>query len=374
MAMRITIDARMYSPGVTRGIGRYLEELIRELAHSAHTITAIVRQVSPDIPQHVEQVVADVPWYGVREQLVMPGVLAKTRPDLVHVPHWNVPVLSRLPRVVTIHDILLLSEPKSAKVSTKGPVWAWLKRKAFLFTLRKALYGSRMILVPTAYVANDIRKHFPDLKTPMVVTGEGMPVVDRSVWSDPEPYLLYVGSAYPHKNVDLLLDAWKTLAAEQSEMRLVLAGEMDVFMKRMARKVKGEGIPRVEFLGRVAEADLLALYAKATAFVFPSRQEGFGLPPLEAMAYGCPAIVADSTSLPEVLGTEGVTFFRTGDSGAILGAIRTVLQDPLRFRVAARQAVVGLAERHSWKQAAQVTLQAYQTAASSYADSPTHSP
>lgn len=374
--MRITIDARMMGPGVTRGIGRYIEELVRAMAAegSAHAFTLIVRKNVEGLPAGVRQVVADIPWYGFQEQLLMPGVLAKTKPDLVHVPHWNVPVFSRFPRIVTIHDVLLLSESKSVKLSTRGWLVNAVKRMGYVFALRRALFGSRMILVPTQYVADDIRRHFPNLKTPIVVTGEGMPAINQSVWSEPEPYLLYVGSAYPHKGLDGLLDAWKVLSAERPEMRLVLAGERDLFMKRLERRVKEEGLESVEFPGRIPEADLPGLYARATAFVFPSRQEGFGLPPLEAIAYGCPAIVAQSTSLPEVLGNEGVTFFRPGDTGDILRAVRTVLQDPQGFRMSARQAVVGLAQRHAWHKAAAQTLQAYQAAVSSYAPPTTHAP
>lgn len=369
--MRITIDARMMRPGVTRGIGRYIEELVKALAgFDELALTVIVRETSSAVPEGVRQVVADIPWYGWAEQLKMPGVIAETRPDLVHVPHWNVSLFQRGPRVVTVHDVLLLSEPKSAKISTKGPLVAWVKRVAHRFVLRRALFGSRVVLVPTQYVADDIRRHFPRLKTPIVVTGEGMPEVDEGVWrdlSDADPYLLYVGSAYPHKGLDGLLDAWKVASAEYPRLSLVLAGERDVFMKRLEERVRREGLERVRFPGRVEERDLPGLYAGATAFVFPSRQEGFGLPPLEAMAYGCPAIVADSSCLPEVLGREGVMFFRTGDSGAILRAIGAVLQDPAGFRIAARKAVVDLAKRHAWKDAAQKTFRAYQAVISSYA-------
>jgi glycosyltransferase involved in cell wall biosynthesis len=377
--MRITIDARMMSPGVTRGIGRYIEELVKAMAveESEHQFTIIVRRKSSEVPVNVTQVIVDILWYGVAEQLKMPGVIAATRPDLVHVPHWNVPIFSRVPRVVTIHDLLLLSEPASAKITTRGPAVAWIKRMGHRFVLQRALFGSQMILVPTQYVAGDIRRHFPSLKTPIVVTGEGMPMVDEQKWSEPaaeKPYLLYVGSAYPHKGLDLLLDAWRELSAHHPQLSLVLAGERDVFMKRLEGRVAREHLPRVQFPGRVSEAELPGLYAKATAFVFPSRQEGFGLPPLEAMAYGCPVISADSTCLPEVLGTQGVTFFRTGDSGDILRAIGTVLQDPQGFRIAARTAVVGLAKRHSWKDAAGTTLKAYQTVRDSYAHPPTLSP
>ena len=189
-----------------------------------------------------------------------------------------------------------------------------------------------------------------------------MPEPDPSVWSDPDPanpYLLHVGSAYPHKNLDLLLDAWKALTKRHPMLSLVLAGERDVFMNRLEDRVRGEKLPRVRFPGRVLDADLAALYAKALAFVFPSRNEGFGLPPLEAMAYGCPVISSDATCLPEVLGKDGVFFFQPSGTDGIIVAVETILADPSGTRNAARQAVSFLHQRHDWKKAAERTIEAY---------------
>jgi glycosyltransferase involved in cell wall biosynthesis len=366
--MRVTIDARMMSPGRTRGIGRYIEELVRAMldAGSDHRFTLIVRDGNQS-PFHghtsVEHVVTDVPWYGFAEQIRMLSILAKTKPDLVHVPHWNVPVMSGLPRVVTIHDLVLLEEPASAKVTTRGPFVATMKRAGYHIALRAAMGGSHRILVPTQWVADDIKRHFPSLNVPVDVTGEGMPEIDQAMWSDADandPYLLYVGSAYPHKNLDVLLDAWKTISAESPHLSLVMAGEKDVFMGRLEDRVKKEGLGRVRFLGRVSDDELSKLYSRAVAFVFPSRNEGFGLPPLEAMAHGCPALVAQATCLPEVLGEGGVIFFQPSGADAILGAVRTVLRDPVGVRDRARKAAVALKQKHSWKRAAESTLAAYE--------------
>lgn len=366
--MRITIDARMMGPENTRGIGRYIEELVRAMTHIApeHRYVLAVKhpETSPFVGHpSVEHVAADVTWYGLAEQAKMPGILARAKPDLVHIPHWNVPAVSRLPRVVTIHDLILLAEPKSAKVSTRGPVMAWMKRTGYRALIRRALFASRLIMVPTQWVAEDIRRRFPSLKTPITVTGEGMPAPDPSIWSEPDtdrPYLLYVGSAYPHKNLDLLLDAWKTLAHEFPTMSLVLAGERDVFLERLEIRAAKESIPRVQFPGCVADADLPALYAKASAFVFPSRNEGFALTCLEALAYGCPVVASDASCVPEVLGRDGVFFFQPSGTDGIIAAVREALHDPAEARKRAHSAAAALNLRHSWKTAAERTLDAYE--------------
>jgi glycosyltransferase involved in cell wall biosynthesis len=366
--MRLAIDARMMGAGKTRGIGRYIEELVRAMTALAPEHRYVLLMNDPESSPFVghpsvEHAVADVPWYGLEEQFKMPKLLADIRPDLVHVPHWNVAVRSSLPRVVTIHDVILLDEPQSAKVTTRNPIVAGVKRLGYRIALQNALFTSRRILVPTEWVASEIRRHVPKLTTPIDVTGEGMP--HTSTWMDPDPvhpYLLYVGSAYPHKNLDVLLDAWKRASEVHPKLSLIIAGERDVFMQRLEARVEAEHIHRVRFTGRVSEEELEALYTRALAFVFPSKNEGFGLPPLEALAHGCPVIAARASCVPEVLGNEGILFFEPGSPDGILAAIETALRDPVGVRDHARLSVPGLHRRHSWRSAAERTLGAYEAA------------
>lgn len=360
----------MMGPQHTRGIGRYIEELLRAMIAVApeHRYVLLTRDpAASPFSGHasVEHVHADVPWYGVAEQIRMPALLVSAKPDVVHVLHWNVPIFSGLPRVVTIHDLILLAEPASAKITTRGPVVAAMKHAGYRVALSAALRRSRRILVPTQWVAADIKRRFPSLATPVDVTGEGMPDPDPSDWIPADadhPYLLYVGGAYPHKNLDVLLDAWKKIAKQHPLLELILAGERDVFMQRLEAHVRDKGLPRVRFTGTVSDQELSRLYAGATAFVFPSRAEGFGLPPLEALAHGCPVVAARATSLPEVLGEDGVIFFQPGGTDDILQAIEAVLRDPVGVRERARQAAVFLRKRHDWRHAAERTLDAYERA------------
>jgi glycosyltransferase involved in cell wall biosynthesis len=383
--MRITIDARMMGPQHTRGIGRYIEELVRAMVHVApeHRYALLVRDPE-ESPFHghasVEHVEADVPWYGLAEQVRLPSIIAKTKPDLFHAPHWNVPITCHggrdrrgVPRVVTIHDLILLEEPLSANVTTRGPVVTAIKRLGYRVALHDALFRSRRILVPTMFVADWIRKRFPSLRTPVDVTGEGMPggegggrwAVGGGTVRKNQPFLLYVGSAYPHKNLDLLVRAWERLAPRHPDLSLVVAGELDAFMSRVKKEVESRNLPRVRFLGRVGEEELSVLYEEATAFVFPSRLEGFGLPPLEALAHGCPVVASRAASLPEVLGEDGAIFFEPSSPDGIVKAVETVLRDPGGVRERVRQVVAALRERHSWRRAAENTLRAYEQAASS---------
>ena len=170
---------------------------------------------------------------------------------------------------------------------------------------------------------------------------------------------MFVGSAYPHKRLDLLLSAWKHVSARYPDMDLVVAGELDAFMQRVQTAVKLEKLPNVKFLGRVTDDRLAELYRDAVTLVWPSSFEGFGLVPLEALASGCPVVSSDSTCMPEVLGNSGVSYFKSGSRDGIIEAINTVVDNLEKYRKEAKESQSALSERHSWKKAAALTLSAY---------------
>lgn len=370
--MRIAIDARMLGAETTRGIGRYIQELVQALLEltkqnaARYTFVLITRQSEHPFSHHanVETIVADIPWYSVAEQLLMPAIYRRAKADIVHIPHWNVPILFSGPYVVTVHDLLLRHFPQSAKSSTRHGFFRVIKNIGFRIVLDAAVHKACHILVPTHFVARDVSTLYPAEKSKVIVTGEGMPSVQtrQSIQDQMTPYLLYVGSAYPHKGLDSLFIAWKMIAQSHPNLRLKLVGEKDVFMKELEREVRERDIPRVEFLGRVGDQALQRIYSGATAFVFPSLFEGFGLPPLEALAQGCPVIASDAGSLPEVIGPDNAFFFRAGDPDAIISAVERVLADPAQARIRALVAAHDCAKRHAWFMTARVTLNAYHAA------------
>lgn len=373
MRMRIAIDARMMGPLVTRGIGRYIEELIRGMLSQIDDADRFVllsrRPEDSPFLHHpkVEHIRADIPWYTVAEQVRMSSLFARAKADLLHVPHWNVPVLYRGPLVVTIHDLILRHQAASAKASTRHPLFAAIKRVGYRMQLADVMRKSRVLFVPTQFVAQDVQQLYPSTHDKVMVTGEGMsdfPPEDRSLVPT-EPYLFYVGSAYPHKRLDVLLQAWKQISSAHPELHLVIAGEKDIFMQRYMAVTTQSSLPRVHFLGRVTDAALAALDRHARAFVFPSSQEGFGLPPLEALSLGTPVVSSDSTCLPEVLPKQGVVFFRDGDVNGMIAAIESVLREPDLLRAHAQEQSVAIRARYAWNDVATRTLAGYHRALSS---------
>lgn len=367
--MKIAIDARMMGPLQTRGIGRYIEELVRALIKSApqHELILLVRdpKSSPfQDAKNVRHLKADIPWYGFEEQMKMTSLLKRAKADVIHFPHWNMPLGFSGKCVVTVHDLLLVHQPASAKASTRNPITAGIKRLGHRFVLRHALQEARQICVPSKWVAEDVRRLSPKAAHKIMVTSEGLsrfPAPDAErVPSD--PFLFYVGSAYPHKRLDLLLEAWETLARRHPHISLIIAGEQDVFMERYRQAVERKNIPRVQFPGRLTDAELAAHLDHATEFVFPSSNEGFGLPPLEALSRGCPVVSSDSTCLPEILPTQGVFFFRDGDENDMIRAVETVLDPRSHARESAAQAASIVRQRYRWEETAKRTLEAYERA------------
>lgn len=367
--MRIVIDARMMGPGKTRGIGRYIEEVIRGmLPHLKENETLVLLERDPEhspfTGSRIEHQRADIPWYGIAEQFRMPGLIKRTKPDLYWVPHWNAPVFYRGPAAITIHDLLLMHVPSSAKASTRSFVTRLMKRLGYRLVIKTAIARARVILAPSQFVADDLRKRFPMSRSRVVITGEGMTKFPASVRPEhlPDSYLLYVGSAYPHKRLDLLLEAWQKVSENHPTLHLVLAGEKDVFMKKQQRISESRGLQRIHFMGRVSDAELASLYEHAKAFIFPTSFEGFGLPPLEALAHACPVIASDIPVLKEVLPETGTTFFQNGSANDMIRAISKVLEQGEKAREAARLGGREAQAMHDWDSVAKRTLAALRDA------------
>ena len=367
--MRIAIDARMMGAENTRGIGRYIHELIGAMLElrTDHCFVLLHRdpERSPFFGHDgVEHIRADVQWYTFAEQLRMPMLIKNARADLLHVPHWNVPFLQKTPFIVTIHDLLLLHQQASAKASTRSPFLFFVKQLGYRAALLHAAHRSRAICVPTEFVKNDLVESFHTPPGKIVVTGEGLSALpEPDVTHVPSStFLFYVGSAYPHKRLDLLLDGWATLASRHMDMHLVIAGEKDVFMNRHESRVREQHLPRVDFVGRLTDAELAGFFSRACLFIFPTSHEGFGLPPIEALSQGCPVVASDIPPLREVLPQSGVSFFREGD---VNDMIRNVEAQLARHADAKRGAHAGgqeVRERHRWLAVAERTIHIYERA------------
>lgn len=312
--MRIGIDARFHG-SVGKGLGRYTEKLIEHLetiAPPGDEFFIFLRKENFDeyVPKSgsFRKVLADYPWYGWGEQILFPFLLRRYRLDLVHFPHFNVPLPYGRPFVVTIHDLILLRYP-TVRNTTRTPLFYRLKFFAYRLTIASAVRRARAIITVSHFTEKDILSEYPSAEGKVLVTYEGCEIGDGSSGGQEgvaeaasrdilSPYFLYVGNAYPHKNLEIFV----ALARRFPDIRFVLVGKEDFFYRRFARAVAGSRVRNIVFAGYRTDPELASLYRGATGYVFPSLYEGFGLPPLEAMRFGTPVIASSRGSLPEVLG------------------------------------------------------------------------
>lgn len=317
--MKIGIDARFFgTPG--KGLGRYTEKLVRCLedldTENSYEIFLYGESFDEYQPKNPRFTKIQVPyrWYGWSEQLLYPFFLWRRHLDIVHFPHFNVPLLYRKPFVVTIHDLILLHYP-TQKASTRHSFWYRLKYFFYLRVIRSAIKRAQTVLAVSRFTYQDVINFYPEAESKMEVTLEG---VDQTcLWTPPalrdsilsqywqavernpkRPYTLYVGNSYPHKNLEIFL----ALAKAEPSVDIVLVGKRDYFYERLSKQIQQAGITNIYLIGMVPDIHLALLYQNALGYVFPSLYEGFGLPPLEAMQYSLPVLVSNRGSLPEVVG------------------------------------------------------------------------
>jgi len=370
--MRIGIDARMMGYGF--GIARYELELVKQLMEidTDNTYVLFLRRENwdlLDLPANFSRVLADISWYSFEEQWRMPRIIRAAGVDLMHFPHWNVPLAYRSPFVLTIHDLIMYHFPRP-QATTLGPFKFWMKDRIHRIVLKWAAHRARHILATSMFTKFDIMEHLGISDEHITVTYQAPfgrvsdDVVVQSAllkWGISTPYVLYVGSAYPHKNLETLLDAWQLIEREdEHDLTLVLVGAESPFYERLTALPSFSRLSRAVYTGFVTDAALEDLYTEASLLVHPSLYEGFGLTPLEALIRGIPVVAAAASCLPEVLGGAALYVDPTSPADIAAAIIR------LSHDEAARLEILGAARtelaRYSWRDLAEKTVRAYQHA------------
>lgn len=370
---RIGIDARFYGP-VGKGLGRYTQQIVDniiKLDRENKYVIFLCRENFNDFKSdnsNVKKVLVDIKWYGLKEQFIFPLYIWRERLDLMHFPHFNVPMFCPIKFAVTIHDLILIKFP-TRRATTLGPVIYAIKNFFYKIVISLAVKRACRVFTVSAYTQKDIVRQFKKGVDKVIVTYEGVAgsflgeISNSQPKSDIllkyniiKPYLLYVGNAYPHKNLEGLIKVYTSINAEMDGLRLVLVGKEDYFYNRLKQYAKSFST-NIIFPGYVPDFDLKVLYSEAIAYVFPSFFEGFGLPALEAMALGLPVVSSDKTSLPEILGRAAI-YFNPEDESEMKAKIKLVINDEkLRQDLISR----GLEQikKYSWSQCAEKTLEVY---------------
>ncbi|MHB0877827.1 MAG: glycosyltransferase family 4 protein [Anaerolineae bacterium] len=369
MALRVAFDATAATQGA--GVGRYTAGLLRALlrddcgidytlltAHGAASDldrfsgeAAVTRRTLP-----VSKRVADLVWQRLR--LPLPAEWLTGRADVYHSPDYVLPPLRRAAGVVTVHDLSFVAQPQFAHPALA----AYLRRAVPLSVARAAV-----VLADSANTAADLSAHMgvPPERLRVVYPGleerfRPQPQADdeavvRGRYRLERRYFLCVGTIEPRKNYVGAVAALQRVVAAGFSGDLAIAGGTGWLAEEslVAARAAGE---RVRLLGHVPDEHLPALYRRAVALVYPSHYEGFGFPPLEAMACGTPAIAARNSSLPEAVGDAGL--YCGTDPESIAAAMLAVLGDERRR---AQLVAAGLerARTFTWERAAGEVRQVY---------------
>lgn len=370
--MRIGIDARFFGPRVGGGgLGRYVSELVNHLQEIDHDNEYVIFLKKDNFHEFVvtrgnfSKKMVDVPWYSLAEQTQMPREIAEARVNFMHYPHWNIPILSRVPFIVTIHDLILLDDPSSARATTKGAFVHGIKQIGHRIVLEKAVHRSRHIITVSEASKRSILSHFrvKPAKISVIHNGVNEPLAGKGValrdLGVVEPFILYVGNMYPHKNLDNLLDAFAGAQARHPGIQLVIAGKYDEFGYKLEERAFALGFTsgEVRFINLPTDEELGALYRHAALLAFPSRIEGFGFPPVEAMLVGTPVMSSNASCLPEILG-EYVRYVDPEDTDDMADVMLDAVERPEKW-AGMKEKGIDFAKRYSWKKAAQKTLETY---------------
>ncbi len=380
--MRLVINAWFWNRPTT-GSGQYTQRLVEELAALAPDLElflvaprqerfrVVIIKLPGSAPSQPEALIPDFPvdnltkvWF---EQVAFPRAAARLEADVAHVPYWASPLRPSAPTAVTIHDLipLLLREYRG------GPL-----QQLYTALVGAAARNAAIVLTDSETSRRDIvtRLQIPPERVFSIPLAAGRrfhpePGAEdeaiRKRYEIPERYVLYLGGFDRRKNVATALRAYRRAEPEIGKVcPLVIAGQLperdNGFTPDPRRIAREEALDEraVRFIGFVDERDKPAIYRSATVFIFPSRYEGFGLPPLEAMACGTPVVGSDAASLPEVIGEAGLLLPPDDAASMAHALIRLVRNDVFRAQMSRR--ALAQAARFSWTRTAQQTLATYE--------------
>ena len=369
--MRIAIDVRKLHDF---GVGTYVRNLVRWLARldqESEYVLLCRREDCEDIEQlgHNFRPMPDRSAnYSIAEQFTVPLDLARARADLFHAPHYVLPALTPCRSIVTIHDCIHLVFPQHylpgrlTRSLARFTFWHAANRSARVLTVSEA--SKRDILrffsipsdkVDVIYNAIDDRFSLPPDDAQMTRVRDRYQLHDR--------FLLYAGNVKPHKNVERLIDAFARLRQDGfGDIKLLITGSEVSRYATLRHAVHRYNLHKhVRFLGFLTTDTLATLYHLADAFVFPSLYEGFGLPPLEAMASGTPVLTSNVSSLPEVV-DDAALLVDPYDPKSIANGMRQILSDDaLRERLVSRGRT--RAACFSWEESVKRVLTIYRQVA-----------
>lgn len=369
--MRIALDATAL-PGKPGGAGYYIINLVRSLLdietrHEFIVLThASDRHLFKLLPEE-EKFLIDVPDLSrggrlIWEQFALPQLLKRLRIDLLHSPHYTMPLWTTIPVVVTYHDMTFFLYPGYHTL---------VKRFFFPFMIRQSAHHSSALIAVSESTRQDAIRLLgispKNITTTLLGYDSSFAPIEDQIYLEqvrhkyhlPARFIFNVGTIEPRKNQLALLNAFDVLAETDPNIALVLVGGAGWYYNQLSQQmIKSPNRDRIYLIGYVDRADMPALYNLAEVFVYPSIYEGFGLPLVEALACGRPIITSNISALPEIVGDAGL-LVSPNDQNQLSQAIRKLLEDK-DLATEIRQKALIRAKEFSWHKTAEQTLEIYE--------------
>jgi glycosyltransferase involved in cell wall biosynthesis len=358
----IVIDARIRQASTGRPIARLLEHL--QEIDSDHRYTILVKKDDNWKPTNknysVKQIRYPIFSFNPINQLLYAIDLYRLKPDLTYFTLTPSQPLFFFKKYITFtHDLVMFSFARAGRL----PEWLHkIRMQGYRFLMWQAHRMAKAITVPTEYVKDDVHKRYLFTSRKLHVTLESseppLPGRAKSPENDPGEFIMYTGSAFPHKNLDRLVSAFGLLKEHHPGLKLVFVGKIEYHAKQLQKFVKKQtykdDIIFANENGFVEDETLKWYLQNARAYVFPSLNEGFGLTGLEAMVHGCPVVSSNTTTLPEVHG-DAAHYFDPTDIHDMAAKIDEVISsDPLRKKLIVKG--YENAKRFSWRRYTQQNL------------------
>jgi glycosyltransferase involved in cell wall biosynthesis len=355
--VRIGIDARKLRDF---GIGTYIRNLLRQLGRLDTQTDFVVlcrpedRAVVAAIGENFRAVAASAGNYSLAEQIAIPLALRREGVTLFHAPHYVLPPLVHCPSVVTIHDCIHLMFPqylpnRTALAYARTSLRLAARRATRVLTVSESSKRDILRFVDTDPGKVDVIYNAYDERFGVAPPEEDVESV-RERYQLHDPFVLYAGNVKPHKNLERLIEAFHLVRQRgHDRLKLVLIGDQISKYAALRRAVHRYQLHKyVRFVGYLPEDTLAVMYRLASVFAFPSLYEGFGLPPLEAMASGTPVVTSNVSSLPEVAGDAAVLVDPYRPEAIADGIHRILSDDALRDQLRVKGPL--RAQQFSWAQ------------------------
>ena len=358
----ILIDARIRQASTGRPVARLLEHL--QEIDNEHRYTILLKKGDDWTPsnKNFSAIYSRFPLFSFNplNQVLFAWQLYKQKADLTYFTMTPQQPLFYLKKQATFtHDLVMFRFARAGRL----PEWLhWVRMQGYRFLMWRAHRIAKHVFVPTEFVSDDVSKRylFVNRKISVAYNASEPPLPGKAKTPEnpPEEFIMYTGSAFPHKNLERLISSFCLLKEHHPEIKLVLVGKREYHSKQLekwaSKTQNAECMNDVVFTGFIPDEELKWYYQNARAYVFPTLSEGFGLPSLEAMVHGCPVVASNISCLPEVNG-DAAHYFNPEDIQDMAHKIDEVISNE-RLRSKLIKEGYENVKRFSWRRTATIQL------------------